>query len=140
MQTGESIGGLRYNMAGSFLVFRGVKLSSQSIDEWHKARDLVDGVGTPLTVNMPGYTSCSESYRVALQFALNQSTFQSGANEAQASIPVLFVIACQNYMNFNGIRLVSHANSAYPAEQELLLMEGCEVHVLQIQRDFLILS
>ena len=48
--------------------------------------------------------------------------------------PVLFVISCQNYLSFQGFRLNNEGYTAYPLEQEVLLVEGCEVIVLDVQK------
>ena len=56
------------------------------------------------------------------------------------SLPVLFVISCQNYEAFPGFRLNNPAFTAFPYEEEILLSEGCPVLILDIVRDFEITS
>ena len=78
-------------------------------------------------VCIPGNTSCSRKPKVALGFALDKVK--------EDFIPVLFVIACQNYWALRGIFMNNEAYTAYPDEGELLLEEGCGVHVLAIDSD-----
>ena len=47
--------------------------------------------------------------------------------------PVLFVITCQNYDSFGGVKVDSLANQAYPKEEEIILKQGCEVYVLAVE-------
>ena len=51
-------------------------------------------------------------------------------------IPVLFVMSCQNYESFSGLRLNNEAYTAYPYEQEIILAEGSEVIVLKVDTEF----
>ena len=78
-------------------------------------------------VKIPGNTSCSRNPKVALGFALDEVK--------EDFIPVLFVIACQNYNEPNGILMNNEAYTAYPEEGEFLLMEGCHVYVLAVDSD-----
>ena len=48
--------------------------------------------------------------------------------------PVLFVIGIQNYDGFAGVRLNIDALTAYINEQEILLRDGCSIHVLGVQK------
>lgn len=72
------------NLAGAFMLFRGVKLLPEHLMKWEFA------IGD--CYNMPGNSSCSESLQVALQFALNNPRPDYDA--------VLFIITCQNYETF----------------------------------------
>ena len=74
-------------------------------------------------INLPGATSTSVSFKVALEFAL---PFQN----AKYHNSTLFVICCHNYFGFNGFRMDSALHSAHPYEQEVLLMEGVPMAVL----------
>lgn len=78
-------------------------------------------------VNMPGHSTCTENLGIALQHS-----FRKVIGDAK---PVLFMIACHNYYEFNGIRLNNDAQHAYPNEEEVLLQEGCEVYVMGVERD-----
>lgn len=49
--------------------------------------------------------------------------------------PVVFLVVCQNYFRFNGIRMNNEAYSSYPHEKEVLLTEGCDIYVMQVERD-----
>ena len=56
-------------------------------------------------------------------------------NVKEDFIPVLFVIACQNYGAPDGILMNNEAYTAYPEEGEFLLQEGCKVYVLAVDSD-----
>merc|ERR1719240_812926 len=79
------------------------------------------------SVFIPGNTSCSRNPKVALGFALDEVK--------EDFIPVLFVIACQNYYAPYGILMNNEAYTAYPEEGEFLLIEGCGVYVLAVDSD-----
>ena len=48
---------------------------------------------------------------------------------------VIFVISCQNYFGYHGIRLNNEAYSSFPEENEILLRDGFEVYVLTVKED-----
>lgn len=78
-------------------------------------------------VCLPGATSTSVSFKVALEFAMpSQNT--------NHHVSTLFVICCHNYglglTGFKGFRMDSALHSAHPYEQEVLLMEGVRMAVL----------
>ena len=68
-------------------------------------------------VHLPGATSTTVSFRVALQFAMP-------TEKDKGLVPTLFVIACHNYHLFTGFRMDSALHSAHPHEQEILFQEG----------------
>lgn len=78
-------------------------------------------------VHLPGCFSCSKDLKVALSFAYGKRD--------QDKIPVLFVVTCQNYYEPKGFMMNNEAYSAYPREAEFLLMEGCNVYILDIEHD-----
>lgn len=75
-------------------------------------------------VHLPGNSSCSKSPLVGLKFAFD--------SKHELDIPTLFVIACQNFKRIQGMAMNNEAYSAYPSEAEVLLMEGCEVFILDV--------
>jgi len=84
-------------------------------EKWFDA--YVKRVGT--LICMPGVTSTSSKLGVALEF--------SKCAKKDTSIPgksVLFVFLFQNHYEFNGFRLNKPEYSAFPFEEEYLLMEG----------------
>ena len=81
---------------------------------------------------MSGNSSCTRHLKIALEFAFK------GDNET--SVPVLFIICCQNFEAFPGFRLNNYAFTAYPYEEEILLSEGCPALILEIERDLVITS
>ena len=107
-------------MAGSFLLWRGATMRQEWITPY------LNNVGGSY-VRIPGNTSCSRNPKVALGFALDEVK--------EDFIPVLFVIACQNYVAPSGILMNNEAYTAYPEEGEFLLQEGCAVHVLAVDSD-----
>ena len=102
-------------MAGCFLLWRGCPLIEDFIDPY----ELMAGQDI---VCLPGNKSCSKDPTVALGFAFN--------NLKPEQSPVLFIISCQNYRSPSGIRMNNEAYTAYPLEDEFLLMDGCEAYVL----------
>ena len=82
---------------------------------------------------MPGSTSISESYRVALEF----TKIPKAATNPEMYQQVLFVICLQNYKKFYGFRMNSALYSAHPQEKEVLLIEGAEMAVMGLE-DFYI--
>jgi len=81
-------------------------------------------------INLPGNTSTSESYRVALQFA---KASMGDKNTTEEHHSTLFAICLHNYHSFNGFRMNSALFSAHPDEKEILLVEGVKVAVLGVE-------
>lgn len=119
---------LENNMGGIFLLFRGGTLADEWIKDWESAKDKKTLMGRPDKICMPGYSSCSEDLGVALRFAFmdKKATWRR----------CIFVISCQNYECYNGIRMNNDNYTAYPHEQEVLLFEGCSAWVLSVHWDY----
>ena len=64
--------------------------------------------------------------KVALKFATD--------NPKPDTTPVLFVFLFRNYDKVSGLMMNNEAFTAYPCEGELLLCEGKQVFVLDIER------
>ena len=110
----------------SFTTFRGVKMGEQ---KWFDA--YLNKVGW--SVYMPGTTSTSSDLGVALAF--------SNCSIDDIDIPgksVLFVFFFRNYKEFGGFRLNKPEYSAFPFEEEYLLMEGIDVWVLRVDENVVI--
>lgn len=117
-------------MAGLFLLYLGTQMEEKWIDDWDQAVSFVKyDDGNPLPVHLPGIISCSESIKVGLDFALRNANAETK--------PVLFVILCQNYHGFEGVRMNNESCNAYPGEKDVLLMESARLYVLTVQRDIL---
>ena len=116
----KSQGGLSYNIGSSFILWRGSQMKPEGIQNYK--------VNIGNYVSLPGCKSTSKSLTVALSFALE------GTHSER--LPVLFVIACQNFSKFHGVAMTNEAYSAYPAEQTVLLSEGCGMYVLAVHRDY----
>ena len=86
-------------------------------------------------IHMSGNSSCTRNLEIALDFAFKKSKVVD-----ETKIPVIFVISCQNFEAYPGVRLNNKAYSAYSSEQEILLSEGCPALILDIQHDFVIKS
>merc|ERR1712127_1100629 len=80
-------------------------------------------------INLPGVTSTSSSFRVALQFA--KPTQDSSKSKDLQS--VLFAICLQNWSGFNGFRMNSALYGAHPEEKEIMLQEGVPMAVLGVE-------
>ena len=74
--------------------------------------------------------SCSQNIKIALANAYN--------NPILDDVPVLFVISCRNYDSPAGMRLNHEAYTSYPHEREVMLVEGCPVMILAVEKDVLI--
>ena len=48
--------------------------------------------------------------------------------------PVLFVFMMQNYKKYGGFRLNTEEYSVDPSKGDIILQEGCPVHVLKIEK------
>lgn len=48
-------------------------------------------------------------------------------------IPVLFVISVRNYLGYHAFRMNDERYTAYPQEQEYLLMEGIFLWVMKVE-------
>ena len=81
-------------------------------------------------IRLPENTSFYRNPTVAINHAFS--------NCDPAHIPVLFIIACQNYQSPLGMSLKSEAYSAYPSEREYLLIEGSDLWVLAVEKDITI--
>ena len=98
----------------------------------NQIKDWIDQIQTGYHISIPGYSSTSKSLKVALQFATGD--IKEG-NKA-----VLFVFAIRNAESINGMQMTNSGYSAYPSEQEILLMEGFSCYVLGVEEDVLIVN
>ena len=119
----------QYNLAGLFILYRGTNMQATWIDEY---RGLVEHEASKYGyVSLSGSSSCTQNLTIALNFAFKN------IQEAQEDMKsVLFVISCQNYKGYQGFRLNNAGYTAYPLEEEVLLVEGCEVVILSVVADF----
>ena len=81
-------------------------------------------------VYLPGVTSTSESFKVALNFARLPA---GDANSATDLYSVLFVICLHNWYGFHGLRMNSSMFSAHAEEREILLGEGVQMAVMGVE-------
>lgn len=117
------------NIAGAFLLWRGAQMREEWIQPY-EAMILMEDDEFPESVCMPGNTSCSQSLKIALDFATKEPRPDHKA--------VLFVFTCQNFYSPKGIRMNNEAYTSYPSEQEYLLQEGSQVYVLSVDRNVII--
>lgn len=75
----------------------------------------------PHFIYMKGFTSTSESFTVALDYAKTKDKNKNS---------ILFVFCMHNYFSYSGFRLNSELYSAHSGEKEILLLEGAPVAVL----------
>ena len=85
-------------------------------------------------IHLPGVTSTSESFKVALNFAKLPVDQATSASHLQS---VLFVICLQNYTGFSGFRMNTGMFSAHPEEREILFMEGVQVAVMGVEEMYI---
>ena len=111
---GIEIGGVEENLAGCFLLWRGVAMKQEWIQPY------VDNVGKK--VYPRGTNSYSRNLAVALKFAFK--------DPAEDKKPVLFLALKHNKKNWGSVMMNGEAYSSYPSEGEMLLLEGCWVWIL----------
>ena len=118
-------------MSGSKLVFRGALLPSSTIAHFAVEQGKTRKNGNPGWVHLPGVTSTSLSFKVALHFA--KVGHESKSAKSQDLQSVLFAICLHNYYGYRGFRMDSALYGAHPNEKEILLMEGVRVAVLGVE-------
>jgi len=114
-------------MSGSFLVFRGVLMKQTWLKDWKRKAGGAD-------IGLHGTTSVSRNLEIALELS------KCDTNKDNNMIPVLFVYTIRNYKGFSGFRNNDGRYSAFPCEQEYLLIEGTKIYILSIQENFVIES
>ena len=114
-----------FNLSGVFLLYRGAPMRDKWIEPYEELVPKKKGSSFQ-EVYLPGNQSCSQNPKVALKFAFNPRKPDHS--------PCLFILSCQNYFCPAGVRMNNPAFSSYPAEDEVLLMEGCNVYVLEVER------
>ena len=125
-------------MSGCKLVFRGALLPPNILSQFALQRGIskkypkyLGGHIGPDFINLPGVTSTSTSYRVALQFS--KAASEPTTAKAKTLQSVVFAICLHNFEGFDGFRMNSALYGAHPEEQEILLMEGVQVAVLGVE-------
>ena len=81
-------------------------------------------------INLKGITNTTKNLDIAMDYSKCHTDFWNHTT------PVVFVISIWNNSGFKGFRLTDKRFSVYPEEQEVLLMEGFPVYVLDIQDGF----
>ena len=71
-------------------------------------------------MHLPGVTSTSLSFRVALEFAKKYSN-STKSKDLQS---VIFAICLHNWIGFKGFRMNSALFGSHPEEKEIMIMEG----------------
>ena len=117
ISTGQSLGGVDFNMGGSFLVFRGAPMKDEWVKPYFNRLEKL--------IKLPQSTSVSKNPLVGIGFAIPEEI-------GEDKIPTLFVITCQNYNGIFGMTMNNEAYSSYPSEEEILLCEGCSLYVLAV--------
>lgn len=128
----------RWNMSGSFVLFRGAQMKKDWYAPWQHSiytkpvtkednPPKEDDIGMPMWVHMPGNASCSHDLSVALSFATREVKPDHD--------PILFIISCQNYFTVSGTNMNHEAYTSYPSEEELLMREGTKIYVLGVESD-----
>ena len=137
-------------MGGSLLVFRGSLIPETTIAQYavQQARAWTQAdcddkksdhhgdkwLNLPAWIHLPGVTSTSQSFRVALQFA-KSSTDQAAIDKGNLDDlrSVIFAICLHNYNGFHGFRMDSALYGAHTEEKEVMLMGGIRVAVLGVE-------
>lgn len=110
------------NLAGAFIAFKGGLLENSWLRGWEaKNKD---------QIKVPNNWSFFENVGTALEHS-----FEGSEGTEENMTPVLFVLSCLNYRGFNGVRLNSECYSLYPQEMEVMIADGSDVEVLDIQKD-----
>jgi len=82
---------------------------------------------------MPGTTSTSSNLGVGLKFSRCGIEYKTMSGKS-----VLFVFFFKNYYGFRGFRLNQPEYSAFPDEEEYLLIEGIPVTVLKVEENMVL--
>ena len=121
-------------MSGSRLVFRGALLPPNILSQFALQRGISRNFVSKIHrefINLPGVTSTSTSYRVALQFC--KAATEPTTAKVKTLQSVVFAICLYNRNGFYGFRMNSAMYGAHPEEQEILLCEGVPVAVLGVE-------
>lgn len=108
-----------WNMAGAFLLWKGANMKQEWIQRYEQM--------TSEAMHIDQNIVCYRDPKMALNFVLNKET--------AGYVPVLFVIACQNYIIPYGVYINSGAFTAYPAEDAFILHQSCKMYVLDVEPD-----
>ena len=121
-------------------------MSNQSISDWADlvAREDVNFAGQTVAkqFNLQGNTIAFESFKMALSFThFNKDLpvlpfdFSSPAPEQSSDHyrSVMFVFSIQNYNGFKCFHLNGEKYSAYPEENEVILLDGTQVVVMKVE-------
>lgn len=109
-----------------FMTFRGVKMAE---DKWFY--DYKHKVGQE--IRMPGIISTFKNFDVAL--GLSKCSKKYDGFEGKS---VLFVFLNMNFKYYSGFRLNTPELSAFPHEQEILLIEGIKAKVISVDENIII--
>lgn len=109
----------------SFILFRGLNLTNDDLKNWEAqiGKELFNGY--PMPVCIRGFSSTSENYEIAHNFAIK--------GMEKGKYPVILVFCVLNYKGYTGFRLNTANYSEHCYEKEVLLQEGFRVHVLGSQ-------
>lgn len=92
---------------------------------WQKQAGMKRDLSSPKPIYLNGVTVATSNLKNALL------SLQSRDKRKQ---PVLFIYMVQNYKKYNGFRLNNDKFALDASKEEVLLQEGCPVHILKIER------
>ena len=145
----------------SFLLFKGAIIPKHALTQWfhfqnfkglrdRHTQKLNENLKLPAYVCLQGITSVTFSFTDAMSQIIDysaptpktpRSTSQSPRDLAKdcdgkqdAVVPVLFVMAMQNYRGYAGFRLNKSECSAHPFEKVVILREGIQMFVANVEQ------
>ena len=102
-------GGIFMNMSGSFLLWKGAQMDREKINQYEQCASNLQN-----SIYLPYHSSFTFDLRAALSRAFEPSFDTASSN------PVLFTLACQNYLLPKGAMFLNAAYTPYLEELEYL--------------------
>ena len=111
------------------MLFRGSPMRPEWLNGWREmvGRKVTRKGGKhfrPACIKLPGNISTTKSFKQAIACAHSKSP---------EFIPVLFVISVRNYLGYHAFRMSDDRYTAFPEEQEFLLMDGIFLWVIKVE-------
>lgn len=86
-------------------------------------------------INLSLITSTNKKLSTALEFSKCAKKYKDMPGKS-----VLFVFLFKNFTGFNGVKLNKAEFSAYPYEEEFLLVGGIKIRILKVEEQLMIMN